>query len=179
MGSLRNVYKECLHNAVKINIFGLSGHGTNLPLPPQKKIIQGRRYLWMTQFPSTICFAPSRSWVSRFQWPRILVCFHGKFDLLFTFGTLSCWILDYASLFILCVHKHNRLGFGMLTMETAVFDFICWFTCASCNRQGQSYPVKYCLGSVEEYSEGKIHKSEPEPGNGICEYCLLYSSGQG
>ena len=27
------------------------------------------------------------------------------------------------------------------------------------------YPVEYYLGSVEEYSEGKIHKSEPEPGN--------------
>ena len=28
------------------------------------------------------------------------------------------------------------------------------------------YPVEYYLESVEEYSEGKIHKSEPEPGNG-------------
>ena len=27
-------------------------------------------------------------------------------------------------------------------------------------------PVEYYLESVEEYSEGKIHKSEPEPGNG-------------
>ena len=30
----------------------------------------------------------------------------------------------------------------------------------------QSYPVEYYLESVEEYSEGKIHKKEPEPGNG-------------
>ena len=30
----------------------------------------------------------------------------------------------------------------------------------------QSYPVEYYLKSVEEYSEGKIHKSEPKPGNG-------------
>ena len=30
----------------------------------------------------------------------------------------------------------------------------------------QSYPVEYYLESVEEYSEGKIHKSEPELGNG-------------
>ena len=29
----------------------------------------------------------------------------------------------------------------------------------------QSYPVEYYLESVEEYSEGKIHKNEPEPGN--------------
>ena len=31
---------------------------------------------------------------------------------------------------------------------------------------GQSYPVEYYLESVEEYSEGKIHMSEPESGNG-------------
>ena len=28
------------------------------------------------------------------------------------------------------------------------------------------YPVEYCLESVEEYSEGTIHKSKPEPRNG-------------
>ena len=33
-------------------------------------------------------------------------------------------------------------------------------------QKGQSYPVEYYLELVEEYSEGKIHKSEPEPGNG-------------
>ena len=27
-------------------------------------------------------------------------------------------------------------------------------------------PVEYCLESVEEYSEGMIHKGEPEPRNG-------------
>ena len=32
--------------------------------------------------------------------------------------------------------------------------------------KGQSYPVECCSESVEEYSEGKIHKSEPEPGDG-------------
>ena len=68
------------------------------------------------------------------------------------------------SLFILYVHEHDRLGFGMLTVA-AVFDCICWFS-SSRDRKGQSYPVEYYLESVEEYSEGKIHKSEPEPGNG-------------
>ena len=56
---------------------------------------------------------------------RLLVCFLVQFDLLFAFGVLSCRILDSASLFILFVHDHNRLGFGMLTVETAVFDCIC------------------------------------------------------
>ena len=55
----------------------------------------------------------------------------------------------------------------MLTMETAVFDCICWPSSGR-DRKGhdQSYPVEYCLESVEEYSEGTIHKSEPEPRNG-------------
>lgn len=35
-----------------------------------------------------------------------------------------------------------------------------------CDRKGQPYLVEYYLESVEEYSEGNIHKSEPEPGNG-------------
>ena len=53
----------------------------------------------------------------------------------------------------------------MLTLETAVFDCFCWFR-SSRDRKGQSYPVEYCLESVEEYSEGRVHKSEPEPRNG-------------
>ena len=53
----------------------------------------------------------------------------------------------------------DRLGFGMLAVETAV-------NCKSnCDRKGQSYPVEYYLELVEEYSEGEIHMSEPEWGN--------------
>ena len=107
-----------------------------------------------------MCFVSTRSPVSRL--PRVLVCFRVQFDLLFTFGVLSCWILGSTSLFILYVHHHNRLGFGMLTVETAVFDCICWFS-SSRNRKGQCYPVEHCLESVEEYSEGRVHKSELEP----------------
>ena len=102
---------------------------------------------------------------SSFNLPHVLVCFLVQFDLLFPFGVLSCRILDSASLFILYVHDHNRLGLGMLTLETAVFDCICCFS-SSRDRKGQSYPVEYCLESVEEYSEGRVHKSEPEPRNG-------------
>ena len=46
------------------------------------------------------------------------------------------------SLFILYVHEHDRVGFGMLTVETAVlspravFDCICGFS-SSCDRIGQ------------------------------------------
>ena len=36
----------------------------------------------------------------------------------------------------------------------------------SSDRKGQSYPVEYCLESVEEYSECTIHKGEPEPQKG-------------
>ena len=70
------------------------------------------------------------------------------------------------NLFILNVHEHDRLGLGMLSVETAVFDCIsCWFS-SSRDRKRQSYPVEYYLVSVEGYSEGKIHKSWPKPGNG-------------
>ena len=62
---------------------------------------------------------------SSFNFPRVLVCFLVQFDLLFACGVPSCRILDSASLFILYVYEHNRLGFGMLTLETAVFDCIC------------------------------------------------------
>ena len=33
-------------------------------------------------------------------------------------------------------------------------------------KRSLSYPVEYNLVLVEEYSKGKIHKSEPDPGNG-------------
>ena len=67
-----------------------------------------------------MCFVSTRSPVS-----ICLASFLAQFDLLFAFGVLSCRILDSTSLFILYVHDHNRLGFGMLTLETAVFDCIC------------------------------------------------------
>ena len=67
------------------------------------------------------------------------------------------------SSFILYVHEHDRLGFGMLTVETAVIHL---FNSSNCNRKGQSYPVEYYLEAVEEYSESKIHISEPESGKG-------------
>ena len=41
-----------------------------------------------------------------------------------------------------------------------------YFNSSSCNRKSQSYPVEYYLESVEEYSESKIHMSEPESGKG-------------
>ena len=82
------------------------------------------------------------------EFDLLFACFLVEFDLLFAFGVLSCRILDSASLFILYVHEHNRLSFEMLTVETAVFDCICWFS-SSRDRKGQSYPVEYCLESVK------------------------------
>ena len=40
------------------------------------------------------------------------------------------------------------------------------FNSSSRNKKGQSYPVEYCLESMEEYSECTIHKGEPEPRKG-------------
>ena len=104
----------------------------------------------VTWFPSTTCFVSSMSRVSRFA---------------SHLGVLPCRILDSASLIILYVHEHGRLGFWMLTVATAVVDCIWWFS-SSHDRKGQSYSVEYCLDWVEEYSEGKIHTGEPKPLNG-------------
>ena len=38
----------------------------------------------------------------------------------------------------------------------------------------QSYPIEYYLESLEEHSEGKIHKSAPEPGNGNVNTVNMY-----
>ena len=54
----------------------------------------------------------------------------------------------------------------MLTVETAVFDCIFFDLVTVSTKKGQSYPVEYYLESVEDYSERKIHMSEPESGNG-------------
>ena len=75
------------------------------------------------------------------------------------------------STFIFYVHEHDRPGFGMLTVETAVIpglNLIAFvhFNSSNCDRKGQSCPVEYYLESVEEYSEGKIHMRELESGNG-------------
>ena len=46
------------------------------------------------------------------------------------------------------------------------YNTFVYFHSFNCDRKGQSYPVEYYLESVEEYSEGKIHISEPESGKG-------------
>ena len=59
------------------------------------------------------------------------------------------------NLFILYVHEHDRLGFGMYLIAFVVQS-----------RQKRSVlSFEHCFESVEEYSEGKIHKSELEPRN--------------
>ena len=72
------------------------------------------------------------------------------------------------------VHEHDRLCFPMSTKETAVFDCICWPS-SSRNRKGQSYPVEYCLESMEGYSECTIHKGEPEPRKGNVNTVFFFS----
>ena len=42
-----------------------------------------------------------------------------------------------------------------------------------------SYPVEYYLESVEEYSERKTHKNEPEPGNGNVNTVSFVYQGRG
>ena len=51
------------------------------------------------------------------------------------------------------------LGFRMLTVGTAIFHLL-HFDCICCLLYS-----RILLEAVEKYSEGKIHKSEPEPRN--------------
>ena len=153
--------KERFHNAVKIDILGIFWRVfivTNLPSPP-KKNSSGAKFIqdeWHNFHRAHALFTGVKFHVL----PRVLVCFLVEFDFLFAISVLSCRIVDCASLFIY-VHEQDCLCFPMLTVETAVFDRICWLS-SSRDRKGQSYPVEYCLESVEEYSEGTIHKGESE-----------------
>ena len=47
------------------------------------------------------------------------------------------------------------------------------------SEQVSLYPVEFCLESVEEYSEGTIHKSEPEPRNGDVNTVYFISQARG
>ena len=101
----------------------------------------------------TFCLASWCASLSSLTFSSRLVCFLVEF-----WTVLPC-------LYIIYVHEHDRLCFPMVTVETPVFDCICWLS-SSRDRKGQSYPVQYCLESVEEYSECTIHKGEPEPRKG-------------
>ena len=67
------------------------------------------------------------------------------------------------SLFILYVHEHDRLGFVMLTVETAVIHLMFILIVTFQLRQKRSIVSgRILFEPVEEYSEGKINMSEPE-----------------
>ena len=97
--------------------------------------------------------------------PRVLLCFFVVSDLLFTFVVLSCRILDSESLFILYIHEHDRLGFGMLTVETAYLIAFVDLVLAATEKVSliRSNSV---WNRWKVYSKGRVHKSEPEPPNG-------------
>ena len=58
-----------------------------------------------------------------------------------------------------------RRSFGLTNTIAYLIAFVD-FNSSNYDRKGQSYPVEYYLELVEEYSESKIHKKEPESGNG-------------
>ena len=61
--------------------------------------------------------------------------------------------------------EHDRLGFGMLSVETAVFYYICWFSSSRDSLKRSVLFGRILFGIGGRVSKGKIHKSEPEPGN--------------
>ena len=115
-------------------------------------------------FMNTNLAPPKKLFLWRHHFGTLLVCFLVEFHLLFVFSVLSCRILDSTSLFIY-VHEHDRLYVPMLTVETAVFDCICWLS-SNHDRKGQSLSGRILFGIGGRVLEGTIHKSEPEPRNG-------------
>ena len=120
---------------------------TPICTPPPRKIFRGEiiQREWRNFHRAMLCSQQESSFT--FCLPcvlQVLVCFLVEFDLLFTFSVLSCRILDCASLFIY-VHEHDRLCFPMLTVETAVFDCICWLSSGR-DRKGQSLSGRILFG---------------------------------
>ena len=64
------------------------------------------------------------------------------------------WVYFTESLYISCIQIVYKL------------PQIFYKGSSNCDRKGMSYPVEYYLELVEEYSESKIHMSEPESGKG-------------
>ena len=75
---------------------------------------------------------------------------------------LVCFLVEFWTLLPWPRTRPPRLW--NVNWERAVFDCISGFS-SSRDWEGQSYPVEYCLESMEEYSDGRVHKSEPEPPN--------------
>ena len=69
------------------------------------------------------------------------------------------------SLFILYVHEHDRLGFGMLTVETAVIHLISILIIPIATEK-VSRIRSNTIWNRWKNTEGKIHMSEPESGKG-------------
>ena len=74
-------------------------------------------------------------------------------------GNCPCLFYRFANTTL----KH--LGFGISILETAVFDCICWFVLVVTD-SSLFIQLNVVWNRQKNYSEGKIHKSEPEPRNG-------------
>ena len=74
---------------------------------------------------------------------------------------------------MLYVHEHNlespwpcHVNRGRSCISFAVFWLHLLITVQSRQIAQSQYPVEYCLELAEKYSDGRIHKSEPEQWNG-------------
>ena len=94
-------------------------------------------------------------------WGRILsIIFNSPFE----YDVIQTFVRAHEELlyFICSRTRSPRLWDVNCGNNCNTFDV--YFNSSNCDRKGQSYPVEYYLESVEEYSEGKIHMSEPESG---------------
>ena len=87
------------------------------------------------------------------------MCFLVEFDLLFAFSVLSLNCVPCLFMFT------NTIAYAFRCQPRKQLYLIAFVNLVPVATE-KSYPVEYCLESVEEYSECTIHKGEPEPRKG-------------
>ena len=95
-------------------------------------------------------------------WGRISIIFNSPFEY-----DVKTFVQAYEELvYFICSRTRSPRPWDVILGNSCIWLHLsCWFS-SSRDRKRQSYPVEYYLESVEEFSEGKIHKSEHKPGNG-------------
>ena len=87
------------------------------------------------------------------------MCFLVEFDLLFALSVLSLNCVPCLFMFM------NTIAYAFRYQPRKQLYLIAFGDLVPVTTE-KSYPVEYCLESVEEYSECTIHKGEPEPRKG-------------
>ena len=79
---------------------------------------------------------------------------------------LVCFLVEFWTVLPCLFMFTNTIAYAFRCQPRKQLYLIAFVDLVPTEKPGQSYPVEYCLESVEEYSECTIHKGEPEPRKG-------------